>query len=56
MKQDTFLLTGTEIEKKKEIPKPPEIKKPEPPVIKRPIHSDSDNESEDDDGRVIQII
>ena len=55
MKQDTFLLTGTEIEQKKEIPKPPEVKKPDPPVIKRPINSDSSSESEDDDGRVISI-
>lgn len=53
MKQDTFLLTGTEIEKKKEIPKPQEIKKPEPPVIKRPLNSSSESGSEDDDGRVI---
>ena len=46
---DTFLLTGTEMEKKKEIPKPPEPKKPEPPVIKRPVISDSDDENEGDD-------
>lgn len=43
MKQDTFLLTGTNLEQKK----------PDPPVIKRVVDSSSDDESQFDDGLVI---
>ena len=43
MKSDTFLLTGTNVEQKK----------PEPPVIKRPAESSSEDESLLDDGWVI---
>jgi hypothetical protein len=53
MKNETFLLTGTEIEKKKPDPIKVEAKKSEVPVaIKRPVESDSDEGSEHDDGWV----